>query len=58
MVWIPAICKERIDLPLPYQPMSGMLWNWSVILGMAVAMIELSAGELVIIRLKVTEGRE
>ena len=34
--------SKLINIPLPYQPTSSRLWNWSVIFGMAVAMIELS----------------
>lgn len=31
-----------VNIPLPYQPTSSRLLNWSVILGMAVAIMELS----------------
>lgn len=31
------------SVPLPYQPTSSRLWNWSVIFGIAVAMMLLSA---------------
>jgi len=38
---------ESGNVPLPYQPTSGKLVNSSVILGIAVAMIELSKRMLV-----------